>query len=227
MNIRKNKWIMIDPYMTKPEIIETYFAPVPSAPRPDTYKARQDVTVICCGPQAGHLALIAAAPGLNRARDAAKQLTVNALSQKITPEDKVMMTLLEKRKRLLWVSRHNMDTRAHRTIIDKFGALTLIIPLDVRVVSSDEIMRAVEQHACDIVVAVLPDEIIDDVRDKLVNSDVTFLKYVSSAVKTGASFSPAHSIQIRERVEYHFKCFNDIRSGEVIPAVDDDREVVM
>lgn len=171
--------------------------------------------------------LLAAAPTLSelvklqkdqkkrRGEKRGKKVNLRKLAQKKAKQD-----ARKPERRILWFSRHNMDTRAYFALEQEIypDERLRIIPYQTRIVEGADVLRIAEQYACDTICAVLKvqdginqyDEILAQASPKL---DV--FRPLFSQRETGRNFSPKGSMKVLYQDAYDFCGWMDMRTRKV------------
>ena len=222
--IEQDQLITVNKRQSDAATLERYFEPKEDGDRGETYiyKAKQKLLIFVEDHGNHGWALIAAAPTngelvkLQKSKEKhGKKVNLRKLAQKKAKQD-----ARKPERRILWFSRHNMDTRAYFALEQEIypNERLRIIPYQARIVEGADVLRVAEQYACDTICAVLKaqdginqyDEILAQANPKL---DV--FRPLFSQRETGRNFSPKGSMKVLYQDAYDFRGWMDMRTRRV------------
>lgn len=224
VTIEQDQLITVNKRQSDAATLERYFEPKEDGDRGETYiyKAKQKLLIFVEDHGNHGWALIAAAPTigelvkLQKSKEKhGKKVNLRKLAQKKAKQD-----ARKPERRILWFSRHNMDTRAYFALEQEIypNERLRIIPYQARIVEGADVLRVAEQYACDTICAVLKaqdginqyDEILAQANPKL---DV--FRPLFSQRETGRNFSPKGSMKVLYQDAYDFRGWMDMRTRRV------------
>ena len=229
VTIEQDQLITVNKRQSDAATLERYFEPKEDGDRGETYiyKAKQKLLIFVEDHGNHGWALIAAAPTIGElvklqkskqkksGEKHGKKVNLRKLAQKKAKQD-----ARKPERRILWFSRHNMDTRAYFALEQEIypNERLRIIPYQARIVEGADVLRVAEQYACDTICAVLKaqdginqyDEILAQANPKL---DV--FRPLFSQRETGRNFSPKGSMKVLYQDAYDFRGWMDMRTRRV------------
>lgn len=120
-------------------------------------------------------------------------------------------------KNVLWVSRHNMLTKAYLDLQKMYPKHVInVYPCQPRVLEGKTIYELAEKYNCDTICAILSDNIFIDLINDIRSIKCTILKPIIYIKETNANISPLHSIKILKQKEWIFNNWYDVKSKENI-----------
>lgn len=227
--IEQGQLITVNKRQSDAATLERYFEPVKDKEDEEKryYTAKQKLLIFVEDHGDHGWALLAAAPTLSelvklqkdqkkrRGEKRGKKVNLRKLAQKKAKQD-----ARKPERRVLWFSRHNMDTRAYFALEQEIypNERLRIIPYQTRIVEGADVLRIAEQYACDTICAVLKiqdginqyDEILAQAGPKL---DV--FRPLFSQRETGRNFSPRGSMKVLYQDAYDFCGWMDMRTRKV------------
>lgn len=227
--IEQGQLITVNKRQSDAATLERYFEPVKDKEDEEKryYTAKQKLLIFVEDHGDHGWALLAAAPTLSelvklqkdqkkrRGEKRGKKVNLRKLAQKKAKQD-----ARKPERRVLWFSRHNMDTRAYFALEQEIypNERLRIIPYQTRIVEGADVLRIAEQYACDTICAVLKvqdginqyDEILAQASPKL---DV--FRPLFSQRETGRNFSPKGSMKVLYQDAYDFCGWMDMRTRKV------------
>lgn len=227
--IEQGQLITVNKRQSDAATLERYFEPVKDKEDEEKryYTAKQKLLIFVEDHGDHGWALLAAAPTLSelvklqkdqkkrRGEKRGKKVNLRKLAQKKAKQD-----ARKPERRILWFSRHNMDTRAYFALEQEIypNERLRIIPYQTRIVEGADVLRIAEQYACDTICAVLKiqdginqyDEILAQAGPKL---DV--FRPLFSQRETGRNFSPRGSMKVLYQDAYDFCGWMDMRTRKV------------
>lgn len=227
--IEQGQLITVNKRQSDAATLERYFEPVKNKEDEEKryYTAKQKLLIFVEDHGNHGWALLAAAPTLSelvklqkdqkkrRGEKRGKKVNLRKLAQKKAKQD-----ARKPERRILWFSRHNMDTRAYFALEQEIypNERLRIIPYQTRIVEGADVLRIAEQYACDTICAVLKiqdginqyDEILAQAGPKL---DV--FRPLFSQRETGRNFSPRGSMKVLYQDAYDFCGWMDMRTRKV------------
>lgn len=227
--IEQGQLITVNKRQSDAATLERYFEPVKDKEDEEKryYTAKQKLLIFVEDHGDHGWALLAAAPTLSelvklqkdqkkrRGEKRGKKVNLRKLAQKKAKQD-----ARKPERRILWFSRHNMDTRAYFALEQEIypDERLRIIPYQTRIVEGADVLRIAEQYACDTICAVLKvqdginqyDEILAQASPKL---DV--FRPLFSQRETGRNFSPKGSMKVLYQDAYDFCGWMDMRTRKV------------
>ena len=230
--IEQDQLITVNKRQSDAATLERYFEPKEDGDRGENYiyKAKQKLLIFVEDHGNHGWALIAAAPTIGElvklqkskqkksGEKHGKKVNLRKLAQKKAKQD-----ARKPERRILWFSRHNMDTRAYFALEQEIypNERLRIIPYQARIVEGADVLRVAEQYACDTICAVLKaqdginqyDEILAQANPKL---DV--FRPLFSQRETGRNFSPKGSMKVLYQDAYDFRGWMDMRTRRVYGA---------
>jgi polyhydroxyalkanoate synthesis regulator phasin len=221
LNIRQGTKILIDPYATQKSILDEFFTKVHNASINDSYRAKKDVClVVDTAHSIGHMTITHAKAGLNHPYKRVK-MTTKEIDEQI---HKKVQDMVNERYHILWISRHNLNTKAYKTLLSRFGEFSKIIPYDLRIIDINEILKVIKkEQQVNVIAAILPDTMFNELKDALSDTNISILKCVTEAVETNQNYSPTNSFTIKTRKYIKFKYFKDVKTNEIIQYLNDDK----
>ncbi len=124
--------------------------------------------------------------------------------------------------RILWLSRHNMNTEAYLALQNDLfpGKRLQIIPCQPRIVDTVEVIRLAKRFGCDVICAVLKLDGINQYDELLQQLPARCQLYrpLLQSTATGAAFSPKSTLKIYQQKEYTFNGWMDMRTKKVYGA---------
>lgn len=227
--IEQGQLITVNKRQSDAATLERYFEPVKDKEDEEKryYTAKQKLLIFVEDHGDHGWALLAAAPTLSelvklqknqkkrRGEKRGKKVNLRKLAQKKAKQD-----ARKPERRVLWFSRHNMDTRAYFALEQEIypNERLRIIPYQTRIVEGADVLRIAEQYACDTICAVLKvqdginqyDEILAQAGPKL---DV--FRPLFSQRETGRNFSPKGSMKVLYQDAYDFCGWMDMRTRKI------------
>ena len=227
--IEQDQLITVNKRQSDAATLERYFEPVKDKEDEEKcyYTAKQKLLIFVEDHGDHGWVLLAAAPTLSelvklqkdqkkrRGEKRGKKVNLRKLAQKKAKQD-----ARKPERRILWFSRHNMDTRAYFALEQEIypDERLRIIPYQTRIVEGADVLRIAEQYACDTICAVLKvqdginqyDEILAQASPKL---DV--FRPLFSQRETGRNFSPKGSMKVLYQDAYDFCGWMDMRTRKV------------
>lgn len=227
--IEQGQLITVNKRQSDAATLERYFEPVKDKEDEEKryYTAKQKLLIFVEDHGDHGWVLLAAAPTLSelvklqkdqkkrRGEKHGKKVNLRKLAQKKAKQD-----ARKPERRILWFSRHNMDTRAYFALEQEIypDERLRIIPYQTRIVEGADVLRIAEQYACDTICAVLKvqdginqyDEILAQASPKL---DV--FRPLFSQRETGRNFSPKGSMKVLYQDAYDFCGWMDMRTRKV------------
>lgn len=227
--IEQGQLITVNKRQSDAATLERYFEPVKDKEDEEKryYTAKQKLLIFVEDHGDHGWVLLAAAPTLSelvklqkdqkkrRGEKRGKKVNLRKLAQKKAKQD-----ARKPERRILWFSRHNMDTRAYFALEQEIypNERLRIIPYQTRIVEGADVLRIAEQYACDTICAVLKvqdginqyDEILAQASPKL---DV--FRPLFSQRETGRNFSPKGSMKVLYQDAYDFCGWMDMRTRKV------------
>lgn len=227
--IEQGQLITVNKRQSDAATLERYFEPVKDKEDEEKcyYTAKQKLLIFVEDHGDHGWVLLAAAPTLSelvklqkdqkkrRGEKRGKKVNLRKLAQKKAKQD-----ARKPERRILWFSRHNMDTRAYFALEQEIypDERLRIIPYQTRIVEGADVLRIAEQYACDTICAVLKvqdginqyDEILAQASPKL---DV--FRPLFSQRETGRNFSPKGSMKVLYQDAYDFCGWMDMRTRKV------------
>lgn len=227
--IEQGQLITVNKRQSDAATLERYFEPVKDKEDEEKcyYTAKQKLLIFVEDHGNHGWVLLAAAPTLSelvklqkdqkkrRGEKRGKKVNLRKLAQKKAKQD-----ARKPERRILWFSRHNMDTRAYFALEQEIypDERLRIIPYQTRIVEGADVLRIAEQYACDTICAVLKvqdginqyDEILAQANPKL---DV--FRPLFSQRETGRNFSPKGSMKVLYQDAYDFCGWMDMRTRKV------------
>lgn len=227
--IEQGQLITVNKRQSDAATLERYFEPAKDKEDEEKryYTAKQKLLIFVEDHGDHGWVLLAAAPTLSelvklqkdqkkrRGEKRGKKVNLRKLAQKKARQD-----ARKPERRILWFSRHNMDTRAYFALEQEIypDERLRIIPYQTRIVEGADVLRIAEQYACDTICAVLKvqdginqyDEILAQANPKL---DV--FRPLFSQRETGRNFSPKGSMKVLYQDAYDFCGWMDMRTRKV------------
>lgn len=124
--------------------------------------------------------------------------------------------------RILWLSRHNMNTEAYLALQNDLfpGKRLQIIPCQPRIIDTIEVYRLAKRFGCDVICAVLKLDGINQYDEliQLVPASYQIYRPLLQSTATGATFSPKSTLKIYQQKEYTFNGWMDMRTKKVYGA---------
>lgn len=120
-------------------------------------------------------------------------------------------------KRVLWVSRHNMITKAYLDLQRLYPDYAVCVyPCQPRVLEGKTIYELAEKYECNVICAILSDNIFDDLASNMNAYKYTILKPIITVDATNRDICPKHSLNKFKEKNYVFHNWYDVQTKQNI-----------
>ena len=121
----------------------------------------------------------------------------------------------KKIKKVLWVSRHNMITQAYLDLQKLYPDYAICVyPCQPRVLEGKTIYELAEQYECNVICAILSDNIFNDLISNMNAYKYTILKPIITTDSTNRDVCPKHSMKKFKEKQYVFHNWYDVQTKQ-------------